>query len=116
MVRRTKSTAAPAAGPAPLALPAELTIYTVSELRPQWLSWLAAMEAAALADEVTVEAAAVSEVDAAGVQMLISLNAKLASRHQSMRVLSPSSTLVKACAELGVAALVEPRATAGVAA
>ena len=34
--------------PSALALPAELTIYTAAETRPQWLAWLAADDAESL--------------------------------------------------------------------
>ena len=91
-------------------LPSELTIYTVGELRPQWLAWLADTPAisATLAtdDSFPVDAAAVAEVDAAGVQLLISLQRALSVRHQALRLVAPSRALATACTALGLAALV----------
>ena len=91
-------------------LPSELTIYTVGELRPQWLAWLADAPAAE-ATEATeaafaVAAAAVEEVDAAGVQLLLSLQQSLAVRQQDLLLVSPSRALSTACCALGLAALV----------
>ncbi len=59
----------------------ELTIYAVGELHPQWLrpGWRAS--SADAADAWAVDAAAVGEVDAAGVQLLLSL-ANLLARDQ----------------------------------
>ena len=81
-----------------LALPAELTIYTVGELRPQSLAWLAGSAGAEAAEEVAV--------DAAGVQLLVSLQSALSARHQALRLAAPSRTLAAACTALGLAALV----------
>lgn len=92
-------------------LPSELTIYTVGELRPQWLAWLADTSAAqgtgnASDDAFPVDAAAVAEVDAAGLQLLISLQNALSARQQALRLVSPSRALAAACTALGLAALV----------
>jgi ABC-type transporter Mla MlaB component len=87
-------------------LPSELTIYTVGELHPQWLAWLADVPAADAADVDTfaVDAAAVAEVDAAGVQLLLSLQRSLSARKQALRLVAPSRTLATACTALGLAA------------
>lgn len=94
----------------PRSLPSELTIYTVGELRPQWLAWLAdppAADAAEADDSAfAVDAAAVEEVDAAGVQLLLSLQRSLVNRQQALRLVAPSRTLATACTALGLAALV----------
>ncbi len=109
MARKSTSAAAAAApvpAPLPLVLPAELTIYTVGELRPQWLAWLAETPVANGAEEtVAVDGAAVAEVDAAGVQLLLSLQRSLIDRQQALRLLAPSRTLAAACTALGLAAL-----------
>lgn len=89
-----------------LALPAELTIYTVGELRPQWLTWLG--DAVATSDDgETLEAdgSAVDQVDTAGVQLLLSLSGALQGQGRALRLRNPSAPLGEACAMLGVAAL-----------
>ena len=96
--------------PTPRELPAELTIYTVAELHPQWLAWLADDDRAATvepvpADQCRVDAAAVGEVDAAGAQLLLSLANALARRHRTLQLVDPSTALAKACTALGVSSL-----------
>ncbi|KPF43246.1 hypothetical protein D621_19940 [beta proteobacterium AAP51] len=86
----------PPPGPA-LRLPAELTIYTAGELHPQWLAWLAASDTAA-----AVEADAVDQVDAAGVQLLLALQRALAGSGRPLALHSPSAALQAACAALGL--------------
>lgn len=94
-----------------LSLPPELTIYTVGELRPQWLSWLAdAAQAGSPSGEYAVEAGAVDQVDAAGVQLLLSLGNAVAQRERRLQVLNPSMPLAEACAALGVSSLLLPDA------
>jgi anti-anti-sigma regulatory factor len=83
-------------------LPSELTIYTVGELRPQWLRWLAEE---AESERFAVRAGAVAEVDAAGVQMLLSLQRSLASRRQGLCLTEPSRALTAACTALGLRAV-----------
>ena len=80
-----------------LRLPAELTIYTAGELHPQWLAWLAANDTAA-----AVEADAVDQVDAAGVQLLLALQRALAGRGRPLALHNPSAALQAACAALGL--------------
>lgn len=89
-----------------LALPAELTIYTVGELRPPWLSWLG--DAVAQSDggeTLEADGAAVDQVDTAGVQLLLSLSGALQGQGRALRLRNPSAPLAEACAMLGVAAL-----------
>ena len=88
------------------ALPSELTIYTVAETRLIWLSWLAAEAGAGQNDAFAVDAAAVQEVDAAGVQLLLALQRTLVARQQALRLVGPSSALAAACQALGAQALV----------
>ncbi|KPF47867.1 hypothetical protein IP87_21280 [beta proteobacterium AAP121] len=83
----------------PLRLPAELTIYTVGELHPQWLSWLARNDPAA-----AVAGDAVDQVDAAGLQLLLALQRALADRGRSLALHDPSSALREACQALGLQA------------
>lgn len=99
-------------------LPAELTIYTVGELRPLWLGWLAEVRdeahAAPMSDEVfAVNAAAVGEIDAAGVQLLLSLSKSLDQEHRVLKLHAPSRSLAAACAALGAGALLAAPHTDG---
>jgi ABC-type transporter Mla MlaB component len=92
----------------PLVLPGELTIYAVGELKPQWSAWLqAAREAAADDDVCHVHAAAVDEVDAAGVQLLLALSHGLARSRLRLRLAEPSGPLARACEALGVGHLLD---------
>ena len=105
--------------PTPRELPAELTIYTVAELHPRWLAWLTADDCAANTEPVPndlcrVDAAAVGEVDAAGVQLLLALANALARRHSALRLVDPSPALTKACTALGVSSLLANADLAGV--
>jgi len=87
-----------------LALPRELTIYTVGELRLQWLDHLAANNADPV-DPWPVNAAAVEEVDAAGLQLLLSLSNWLAREQRRLQLEQPSPALQQACEALGLPAL-----------
>ncbi len=94
----------------PLNLPSELTIYAAAELRPQWLAWL---DRAAGADDAPVQAAAVTEVDGAGLQLLLALRRSLSAHGLSLRLIDPSPALQEACRAAGLqAALDLPGATA----
>jgi ABC-type transporter Mla MlaB component len=84
----------------PLALPAELTIFTVGELHPAWMAWLDAP-----GDTLVLDAAGVDEVDAAGVQLLIALQRGLARRERALVLHAPSTPLVTACTHLGASVL-----------
>lgn len=81
-----------------LPLPAELTIYTVGELHPQWLAWLAADDD----EEMQIDAAAVTDVDAAGVQLVLSLRRSLHDARRVLRITAASDTFAAACRALGV--------------
>jgi anti-anti-sigma regulatory factor len=97
-----------------LRLPAELTIYTAAETRAAWLGWLAG-EHGAHEHEATcqVDAAAVDEVDAAGVQLLIALAHSLQRQQTRLCLHQPSQPLRQACADLGVAELLIDDTTQG---
>jgi len=93
-----------------LTLPAELTIYTVGELRPAWLAWLAWLAEHDDDDGAHADGAAVAEVDAAGVQLLLSLQRTLAREERRFVVEHASQALATACTTLGVATLLAPAA------
>jgi len=99
-----------------LALPTDLTICSVGEVRANWLAWLDAI-AHASADPAgaccDVDAAAVGEVDAAGVQLLLALENALAHRQLTLRLADPSAALIHACESLGVAHLLGATAQVG---
>ena len=84
-------------------LPNELSIYTVADVRGQWLAQLAEPDAADVA--VALDGAAVDQVDAAGVQLLVALQRALAQHDRALKLNAPSAALVEACRALGVAAL-----------
>lgn len=95
-------------------LPAELTIYTASELCAQARTWLAegaddTGDAAAWA----LQASAVDQIDAAGVQLLLSLARSLEGRSQALRLTQPSAPLMDACAALGLADWLADRTATG---
>jgi anti-anti-sigma regulatory factor len=88
----------------PRTLPAEVTIYTVGELKEQCLAWLgeAPAEIDAGADRWTLDAGAVDQIDAAGVQLLVSLSQTLGRQGQPLHLLQPATALVEACTALGL--------------
>lgn len=103
---------------ASLSLPSELTIYTVGELRPQWLSWLSLLREQSSAGGPTdtavgVDAAAVGDVDAAGVQLLLSLWRTLQRERHVLQLHNPSRALVAACDALGAEGLLAEPAAIG---
>jgi ABC-type transporter Mla MlaB component len=94
-----------------LHLPAELTIYTVGELRSTWLAWLGDAVAGDDAGAVLhADAAAVDQVDGAGVQLLLSLANALAAHGRPFRLDQPSAPLVQACEWLGAGTLLSGHA------
>jgi ABC-type transporter Mla MlaB component len=95
-----------------LALPRELTIYTVGELHPQWLGWLGDVRAADGEGPCAVDAAAVEEADAAGVQLLLSLAHALQREQRPLQLHQPSTALAAACQALGLTSLLADTAGA----
>ena len=93
-----------------LALPAELTIYTVGELHPQWLDWL---QKSADSSPVDVIAAAVEQVDGAGLQLLLALASAATERGRALRILDPSEVLRQGCAALGLGDWLQSRVIEG---
>ncbi len=82
-------------------LPAELTIYHVAELHPEFKSWLQAPPEPCL----EVHAQNVAEVDAAGIQLLLSLQNSLSKQNRRLALLQPSPALVSSCQALGTQGL-----------
>ena len=108
---------------AELYLPSELTIYTVTELKSKWLAVLTQLSdgppapLATTLDDLgrasppayfSVDAAAVSEVDSAGVQLLLALSTELAGMRRTLLLLNQSAPLSDALSALGLAALFGP--------
>lgn len=89
-----------------LALPAELTIYVLAELRPPWLDWLHRVCGGEA--EVAVDGRAVQEIDAAGLQFLVAVARSLEAHHQRLHVDAPSPALAQGCRRIGAAWLLEP--------
>lgn len=91
-------------------LPPEFTIYSLANLHK---SWLAALPKAARGKRSTakavapwaIDASAVTEVDAAAVQLLVSLSHALAVRSRTLALTNPSRPMVRACDALGVSSL-----------
>jgi len=102
-------------------LPGDVTIYGVAALRSQFSAWLDKLpkgrRAAALKNTaLAVDASAVSEVDAAGVQMLVALSKSLAARGRPLRLVNPSDLMTGALETLGVTALLMANDSSGAAA
>jgi len=92
----------------PNVLPPELTIYTVGEWHPRLLDWVGSGPAAdAVDDTLQLDAAAVAEVDAAGLQLLVSLANTLGQQMRPLVLLRPSQPLVEACTLLGATFLLD---------
>ena len=89
----------------PLSLPAELTIYSVGELLPRLRAHLAERADQGALEYLRIEADAVEEIDAAGVQLLLALANTLTGYRCVLQLVSPSAPLVRACAGLGASAL-----------
>jgi len=92
----------PAMNDAP-ALPEELTIYTVGEWSARCLAWVGPEDPPE--GVLAVDASAVAEVDAAGIQLLISLANALARRDRRLVLADPSEPLASAARQLGAAFL-----------
>ena len=84
-----------------LQLPAELTIYTVGDLHPQWLAW--AGDSAAPELMRVLDGAAVEQADGAGLQLLVSLQRTLAAAGTPLHLAAASDALRQACNALGLA-------------
>jgi anti-anti-sigma regulatory factor len=83
-----------------LVLPRELTIYTASETRADWLTWLTT-----LPEDAVVDGAAVDQVDGAGLQLLVALRHAVLQRGRAWCLAAASVTLTHACDAIGASAL-----------
>ena len=90
-----------------LQLAPELTIYTVAELHPQWLAWLGET-ATPGTESAALDISAVNQVDAAGLQLLLSLKHMSMARGLQLHLLGSSNVL-----ETGLAARVDDMAVLG---
>jgi phospholipid transport system transporter-binding protein len=96
----------------PRALPPEFTIYSLAGLRQEWLAWLPEASSARRADGAApepwpVDASAVSDVDAAGLQMLVALAHSVAACGKALVLTAPSAAIASACEGLGLGHLMD---------
>lgn len=96
-----------------LVLPAELTIYTVGELHPKWVSWLGEMNLPDAEGFAELQAGAVDQVDAAGLQLLLSLEHALAAMGRHHCITDASRALVAGCAGLGLSGWLQAQTQQG---
>lgn len=85
-------------------LPAELSIYTVGELKAVCLGWMgeSGHDADPQGGHWPLDASAVDQVDAAGLQLLVSLSKSLSQQQLNLQLQQPSAPLTAACAALGL--------------
>ncbi|RZS52937.1 STAS domain-containing protein [Sphaerotilus mobilis] len=108
MTTATTATTATTTSTPHFALPAELTIFTATETRD---ALLAALAGATDADApLVVDAAAVIDVDGAGVQLLVALSRLCERDERSWRLQAPGDALVAACHTLGLSAWLDRHA------
>ncbi len=89
-----------------LSLPTDLTIYNVGALHADWRSGLADdPQDRAAGFEFRVRADLVDDVDAAGVQLLLSLRSSVHALGGVFRIVDPSTPMIAACTALGVSSL-----------
>jgi len=98
--RRPAKDAAPAA-PAPLRLEGELSIYRAEEIRQALLAALAAD------GDVGIDLTDVSEVDTAGVQLLLAARASAATAGKTLRVTAMSPAVEEVLALFDLAPVFE---------
>ncbi len=94
-------------------LPGEMTIYAVGPTRALFQGWVTKLpkgrRAAALdGSALSVDSSGVNEVDAAGVQLLMSLSRSLAARKRTLQLANPSRPLKAALETLGVSGMLAP--------
>ena len=87
----------------PLVLPAEITIYVMTDLKAAWMAWLDGVSDAD--SDLFADGSAVDELDAAGLQGLLALSRSVAARGRRLRVQPASDTLAQGCRRLGLAHL-----------
>jgi ABC-type transporter Mla MlaB component len=91
---------------APLVLPAEITIYVMTDLRAAWVAWLDGLSDAGT--DLCADGSAVAELDAAGLQGLLALSRSVAARGRRLHLQPASDTLAQGCRRLGLAHLLAP--------
>lgn len=94
-------------------LPPELTIYTAGDVRTQCLAWMGAPAEEGDDDGWALDASAVDQVDAAGVQLLVALARSLDGLSRPLRLVQPSAPLTDACAALGLGDWLSTRTAPG---
>ena len=82
-------------------LPSELNIYTASDTAQSMRQWLTDNRNQQIT-HLTVDGHAVSEVDAAGLQLLVSLHNSCLSHAMHWQLSQSSNTLSAACARMGI--------------
>jgi anti-anti-sigma regulatory factor len=82
-----------------LALPSEMTIYSVADVRRRLL---AHVDSHAEDEACRLDGGAVDQVDAAGVQLLVSLARTLAPLGRTLQLGNASPVLQAACESLGL--------------
>ena len=88
-----------------LSLPVELTIHSVGEWAPRLRAHFAQRADQGTLECLRIEAEAVEEIDAAGVQLLLALANTLSGKQCVLQLVGPSAPLARACAGLGASAL-----------
>lgn len=89
-------------------LPPEMTIYTAVSVRTTLQEWVRKLPKSrrtkAPGDKpLVIDAAEVTEIDTAGLQLLIALSHSLAAKRRRLELGRPSQALRTACAALGLA-------------
>lgn len=93
----------------PTPLPEELSIFCAAELQALLRQLLADTATDPQApDTLVLDAAQVAEVDAAGVQLLLSLSNSLLRDGRQLQIVEASQTLRQACQRLGAGWLLAP--------
>nr|WP_315464620.1 STAS domain-containing protein [uncultured Rhodoferax sp.] len=83
-------------------LPPELTIYAVESCHAELLAWLQDLEQqGGASDTPAVDGSQVLQIDAAGLQLLLSLRASV----PSWELHAPSDVLKQACSDYGLQSL-----------
>jgi anti-anti-sigma regulatory factor len=103
----------------PRSLPTELTIYALAGLSQEWVQRLPKRSTATRSGKRSpspwpVDASQVVEVDAAGLQLLVSLSHALQARHRHLVLQQPSAALARGCERLGLGAWLAAASEPGV--
>jgi ABC-type transporter Mla MlaB component len=86
---------------APFELPAELNIYTATETAQALLRWFQYAQTQQMS-MLPVNGQSVAEVDAAGLQLLLSLHNSCNNHALAWQLQQPSAVLAAACIRLGI--------------